>query len=150
MENNKSRITVAAVFIVLFIVGIFPLKSIQSSLSKTTIIRLGIDLYPRWIGSEAVLNGQSPYSLETRQHIWQAIYGSPEQPNGNVFGFYYPPAIATLIIPFILMGFSLDLSAILWCAFLWTIWSTVLFLWIAKLPRRANQKSISLLFPLFC
>ena len=121
------------------------MKYLQSSLSNSTI-RLGIDLYPRWIGSEAVLNGQSPYNLETRRHIWQAIYGSTDQPDGNPFGFYYPPPIVTLLIPFILLGFSVNLAAILWCAFLWAFWSTVLFLWIAQLPRSANQKTIFLPF----
>jgi hypothetical protein len=146
-KTKKSTIAVGLVFAVFFIVGIFSMKSLQSGLGGSTM-RLGIDLYPRWIGSEAVLNGQSPYNLETRQHIWQAIYGSTDQPDGNPFGFYYPPPIVTLLLPFILIGFSVNLAAILWCAFLWAIWSTVLFLWITQIPGSANQKSISFLFPL--
>ncbi len=65
------------------------MKSVQASLKGGTM-SLGIDLYPRWVGSEAALHGQSPYGLQTRQQIWQAIYGSTSlPPNANPFGFYY-------------------------------------------------------------
>lgn len=145
MENNRNKIAVMLIFALAFILGVVLMKSIQSSLGGSTM-RLGIDLYPRWVGSEAVLEGQSPYSLETRQRIWQAIYGSADQPDGNPFGFYYPPAIVTLLISFILVGFSVDFAAVMWCAFLWALWFTVLSLWVAQLLRgKTTQKPIAVL-----
>jgi len=143
-HNNRSRLVIVLVFVLMFVLGLFLMKSLQSALAGSTL-RLGIDLYPRWVGSEAVLNGQSPYSLETRRHIWQAIYGSTSQPDGNPFGFYYPPSIATLLIPFILLGFSIDSAAVLWSAFLWASWTTVLLVVIVQPPRGVDRRSLPLL-----
>jgi hypothetical protein len=110
-------------FCLLFLTGIFLMQYLESALRGTTMT-LGVDLYPRWIGSQAILHGESPYSLATRQKIWQVIYGSPEPPSGNPFGFYYPPAISTILAPFILMGLSVQTGSFLWCAFLWALWGT--------------------------
>lgn len=87
---------------------------------------LGVDLLPRWVGSQAMLEGLSPYSLPARQRIWQLIYGSPETPQGNPFGFYYPPAISALLLPFILLGLPAQQAAVLWCALLFSLWLFVL------------------------
>ena len=116
------------IFLVLLLSSIFMMQSLHSSLQGTTMI-LGVDLYPRWVGTQAVLHGESPYSQATRQQIWLEIYGSTDMPDGNVFGFYYPPAITTLLMPFVLLGLSGKLAAILWCAFLWAILSIVLLNW---------------------
>jgi hypothetical protein len=90
---------------------------------------LGVDLIPRWVGTKAMLDGISPYSLETRQRIWQAIYGSTQVPQGNPFGFYYPPGITTLLMPFVLLHLSLDTATVAWCALLWIAWLTALAVW---------------------
>jgi len=119
-------------FLILFFAGVFVMQYLQSSLQNTTMI-LGVDLYPRWVGAQAVLEGESPYSQSTRQQIWLEIYGSTETPDGNLFGFYYPPAITTLLMPFILSGISADFAAVLWCALLFAILSFALILWIMYL-----------------
>ena len=126
--NTKKYIPIA-LFLVLFFAGTLMMQYLQVSLHRTTMI-LGVDLYPRWVGTQSVLRGESPYTLETRQHIWQEIYGSPEIPTGNLFGFYYPPGITTLFMPWVMFGIPADFAAALWCAFLWAILSTALILWI--------------------
>jgi hypothetical protein len=104
---------------------------LQAAFRGTTLI-LGVDVYPRWVGAQAALRGESPYSLETRQAIWDAIYGSRDLPNGNPFGFYYPPSIVTLLAPFIALRLSVEQAAIAGCAFLWALWGTFLFIWIME------------------
>ena len=120
------------------------MHSLQFSLQNTTMI-LGVDLYPRWVGTESVLQGESPYSQETREQIWLAIYGSTDKPNGNIFGFYYPPAITTLFMPFVLAGIPVGWAAALWCAFLWAILSTALVFWVINFQ---NSKSSLFIIPI--
>ncbi len=127
MRTNKYILYIA-LFLALFIAGIFMMQYLQNSLQGTTMI-LGVDLYPRWVGTQAVLHGESPYSQATRQQIWLEIYGSTDSPDGNVFGFYYPPAITTLLMPFVLSGLSGKLATVLWCALLWAVSSAALLNW---------------------
>ncbi|NWG33462.1 MAG: DUF2029 domain-containing protein [Chloroflexi bacterium] len=132
MKIETLKLTLPA-FIIFFIAGIFLMGYLQNALRGTTMT-LGVDLYPRWVGAQAVLDGQSPYSVETRQNIWQAVYGKPDLPSGNPFGFYYPPAVVTLLVPFILAGVTLETAAVLWCAFLWALWAALLLGWATSLP----------------
>jgi hypothetical protein len=132
MKTETLKLTLPA-FIIFFITGIFLMNYLQNALHGTTMT-LGVDLYPRWVGAQAVLEGQSPYSFETRQKIWQAVYGKPDLPSGNPFGFYYPPAVVTLLVPFILAGVTLETAAVLWCAFLWALWAALLLGWVTSLP----------------
>lgn len=143
MKNNRFQLAVFG-FIVFFIGGIFIMNYLQSALQNTTMI-LGVDLFPRWVGAQAILDGQSPYSQETRTEIWQTIYGSSETPHGNPFGFYYPPSVATLLFPFLLGGVSLETAAVVWCALLWALWAVFLFLWliVIEIPYKTR------LLPLF-
>lgn len=136
MKNNKLTYSIS-LFLVLFIAGAFLMLYLQTSLHGTTMI-LGVDLYPRWVGTQAVLEGESPYNQETRQQIWLAIYGSTNTPHGNLFGFYYPPAITTLFMPFVLLGIPVNLAAALWCAFLWAMLSTALLFWVVNLRHLKN------------
>ncbi|HAV78564.1 MAG TPA: hypothetical protein DCX53_14545 [Anaerolineae bacterium] len=145
MRTNSIKITLFAV-IILMAGGIFLMNYLQGALRGTTMT-LGVDLYPRWVGAQAILEGKSPYSFETRQKIWQAVYGSPDIPNGNPFGFYYPPAITTLFFPFILAGFSLEDTAVIWCALIWALWCAAFGLWstFIKLPQRTRVLILPLL-----
>ena len=97
---------------------------------------LGVDLIPRWVGTQAMLQGVSPYSLEARHLIWQAIYGSPKTPKGNPFGFYYPPGITTLLMPFVLLKAPLERATVAWSALIWSAWLVIL----AVLGQQMNRK----------
>lgn len=145
MKTDTFKITLLA-FAGFLIAGIFLMGYLQDALRGTTMT-LGVDLYPRWVGAQSVLEGESPYSFETRQRIWQAVYGKPDIPTGNPFGFYYPPAVVTLLFPFILAGLSLEAAAVLWCAFLLALWSAMLLGWVTsiEIPRQARLIVIPLL-----
>jgi len=136
MKASKFFIPII-IFLILFLAGAFMMLYLQARLRGTTMI-FGVDLYPRWVGTRAILSRESPYSQATRQQIWLQIYGSTDTPNGNLFGFYYPPAIATLLMPFVLLGLPGKLAAVLWCAFLFAILSTSLILWIIKFRNQSN------------
>jgi len=136
--STNSRIALLA-FVVFFLGGFFMMSYLGAALNGTTMT-LGVDLYPRWIGAQATLNGQSPYSLETRQQIWQAVYGSSNTPSGNPFGFYYPPSITTLLFPLILSGLSLKSAVVLWSTLLWAAWAGFLILTTTFLPDHPVKK----------
>jgi hypothetical protein len=144
MRTNSYKIALLT-FIGFLIAGLFLMDYLQNALRGTTMT-LGVDLYPRWIGAQAALEGQSPYALETRQRIWQAIYGKPDTPSGNPFGFYYPPAVVTLFSPFILNGLTLENAAVLWCAFLWALWAALFLAWAVTLqiPSKARLTLLTL------
>jgi hypothetical protein len=146
MKTNTVKISVF-LFIILLVGGTFLMNYLQEALRGTTMT-LGVDLYPRWVGAEAILGGKSPYSFETRQMIWQAVYGSPNIPTGNPFGFYYPPAITTLFFPFILAGVSLQNAAVAWCALTWALWCVAFGLWATytEFPTKARLLILPLLF----
>jgi hypothetical protein len=134
-------------FFTLLIGGFFLMDYLQEASRGTTLI-FGVDLYPRWVGAQAILEGKSPYSFETRQLIWQAIYGSPETPTGNPFGFYYPPSITTLFFPFILAGVSIEVAAVAWCALTWALWCVAFGLWASftEIPTKARLIILPLFF----
>lgn len=145
MRTNTLKITLLA-FAGFLVAGFFLMDYLQDALRGTTMT-LGVDLYPRWVGAQSVLEGESPYSFETRQRIWQAVYGKPDIPGGNPFGFYYPPAVVTLLFPFILAGLSLATAAVLWCAFLLALWSAMLLGWATtiEIPHRARLALVPVL-----
>ena len=145
MKAHKFFVPVF-LFFILFLAGVIVMQYLQNSLRGTTMI-LGVDMVPRWVGTQAVLQGESPYSQATRQQIWLEIYGSADKPDGNLFGFYYPPAITTLLMPLVLTGISSSLAAVLWCAFLFAMLSTSLILCISKF--RGYSKGLFLLPALF-
>lgn len=146
MKPAALKISLVA-FAAFFLAGLFLMGYLQDALRGTTMT-LGVDLYPRWVGAQATLEGRSPYSFETRRQIWQAVYGKPDLPSGgNPFGFYYPPAVVTLLFPFILAGLSLETAAVVWCAFLWALWSALLLGWVTSfsIPQKARLVILPLL-----
>jgi len=146
MKNSKGLL-ILLTFLLLYAMSVLLMHTLQSALQGTTMT-LGVDLYPRWVGSQAALAGRSPYSLETRRQIWNAIYGSPETPKGNPFGFYYPPSIVTLLAPFILIRLPLKFATVLWCALIFSLWGFFLMacaMFINKLLRNVVVVSLFLL-----
>jgi len=125
-----------AAFLLLLFLLVFGLAFVGfRALQPQLPFSLGVDLIPRWVGSQAMLEGISPYSLEARQRIWQAVYGSPQTPQGNPFGFYYPPAVSALLFPFLLAGVSLQDATAAWCALLFSLWLFALA-WLAQPEKR--------------
>ena len=71
------------------------------------------DLYPRWLGSRALLlNGRDPYSPEVTQEIQTGYYGRPLDPARSSDPrdeerFAYPVYVAFLLAPTLTLPFSI-------------------------------------------
>lgn len=138
MKIHQTRILLG-LFVLFLLLGVFLMSYLQTILHGSTM-SLGIDLYPRWVGSQAALRGLSPYTLAAREQIWLSIYGSTEVPTGNPFGFYYPPAIVTLLAPFILLQIPVEAAAMVWCALIWALFSTFLIVWTMGFSKLAHAR----------
>ena len=57
MRNKRS---VLIVFVLFFILGVFIMSYFQNIFQGTTMM-LGVDLYPRWIGAQAILDLRAVY-----------------------------------------------------------------------------------------
>jgi hypothetical protein len=128
----KRTLILIGLILGLFISSYFLMGYLKSLLP----FPLGVDLIPRWVGTQAMLQGISPYSLEARQRIWLTIYGSSQTPQGNPFGFYYPPSISTLLMPFVLLKIPLERATVAWSALLWCAWLATLAILGQRMDRR--------------
>ncbi len=70
----------------------------------------GWDLYARWVGARAVLNGENPYSLEVTQRIQIGRFGRLQPAWDDQHAFAYPATITWILLPFWLLPFPLSLS----------------------------------------
>jgi len=85
---------------------------------------VGMDFAPYWVGTRAMLQGQSPYSLETTLAIQQAVFGGPVRPGEDPMKFVYPATVGILFIPLAVL--PLPWAAALWCGSL--LWGGLNFL----------------------
>ena len=141
MKLYKTRVFIG-LFLLFLILGIFLMSYLQSVLRGSTM-SLGIDLYPRWVGSQLALNGSSPYSLAARQQIWLAIYGSTGSahwriPSGFIIRLPLSPYWRLLSF----LGISVTKAARVWCALIWALYSTFLILWTTSLRRLPQTRLI--------
>ena len=71
------------------------------------------DLFPRWLGSKALLAGQDPYSPAFTAELHRQYYGrvmAPEEEMHlfrNVAEFFYPPYVALQLLPLLWLPFEL-------------------------------------------
>ncbi len=88
---------------------------------------LGVDFYPRWVGSRAFWNGASPYdpSIEIETH--RLVFGSAALGNDIYLAYSYPAYLAIFLLP--LLGLPVELSALLWSAAMWAILFVSVLLW---------------------
>lgn len=86
----------------------------QFSTTLTNYWPLGVDIYPRWIGSRDLWNGSSPYEPRVQFEAETIIYGRPAQPEEVRFLFSYPAYIAVPLIPFLFL--PIETAAIAWSA----------------------------------
>lgn len=83
----------------------------------------GVDIYPRWVGTRAFWDNQSPYSPTVDLETQRLIYRRPAYPGEDSFGFYYPAYAAVVLAPLSLL--PVEFAAILWSSFMWGILVTV-------------------------
>ena len=66
---------------------------------------LGADLYTRWVGGNALIRGDNPYSSEVTLESQMGIYGRPAFPGEDQVAFAYPPHSNFLLLPVVWMPF---------------------------------------------
>jgi len=70
------------------------------------------DLFPRWYGARALLQGQNPYSAAFTEELQRAYYGAPIDPAREIalfdsrLGFFYPPYVVLPLLPFLWLPFE--------------------------------------------
>jgi hypothetical protein len=109
-RRTWTKIAVAALLVLLLLLDAYALYTIH-------LQKLGnaLDYYPFWAGGrEVVLQQQNPYDPAVMQSIQEAIYGRPALPDENQHGYAYPAYAPFVVLPLLLIPFSL--SASLWIA----------------------------------
>lgn len=85
------------------------------------------DFYPRYVGAQALLNGENPYSAAITERIQIGMFGGVLPESFDQQRFAYPAYTAVLLIPFVLLTsetaiplwMSLQLLAILVSVLIW-------------------------------
>ncbi len=68
------------------------------------------DFYPRWVGAQALLQGENPYSDAVTQRIQEGMFHTILPATEDQHRFLYTPFLALLLWPFWKMPFSLAMS----------------------------------------
>jgi len=105
-----------AVFVIVLIVITASFFATLVTMSEQVLASKGLDTsydyYWFWVGSRAVLTGQSPYSTQVTQVIQQGYFGHVLPANEYQHAFPYPPYIAYLFSPLAFIPFGK--SALIW------------------------------------
>jgi hypothetical protein len=94
------------------IVSIGPALYIQRTFNpgirRSAIRGVFSDLYPRWVGTRAALEGRNPYSQDVTAEIQTGMYGRPLRANerADEQRFAYPAHVIPLMAPFAKLPFS--------------------------------------------
>lgn len=111
------------VFISSFLIGIIFLSWLSYKISPE-YWPIGVDVYPRWTGTRAFLNGYSPYSESVDLLTQDLIYGRPALPTEESFGYYYPAFTSVILAPLALL--PVEIAAIIWSAFMGAILTSLI------------------------
>lgn len=135
VEETSFR-QIIAVFVFSFVLGYVLVNWYQHTAQLDGQLPLGVDFYPRWVGSRAFWQGESPYSEKVEQETQNYVFGEPSGSGIDTFGFYYPAHIAIVLAPFILL--PAQEAAFLWIASTWAILSVFVFLVVKNVPGKAS------------
>ncbi len=102
-----------------------------ASVSK---VRLGTDLYPRWVGARAFWQSASPYSAAVQVDAEQLIYGRAHRPNETQYPFHYPAYLAVILLPFTLL--PVVWAGIVWSSAMLAVSITLVVVWSWHLDPR--------------
>ncbi len=97
---------------------------------------LGVDVYPRWAGTRAFWQGESPYSAAVDAVTQGYIYGRTAVPGEDTFGYYYPAYASVVLAPLALL--PAPTAAVVWPALMWAVLGVIAFAMIELLPPRAS------------
>ena len=90
--------------ITLFLVVLITSLAVGIRASLGDVI-LGADLYTRWVGGRAFLDGRNPYSPAVTLESQLGIYGRPAQPDEDQVAFAYPPHSLIWLLPIVWLDF---------------------------------------------
>ncbi len=130
-----SRKQIILVFVSAFTLGFLFLCWLKYSVSPD-YWPVGVDIYPRWVGTHAFWNQQSPYSPEVDLKTQELVYGRKANPEEDPFGFYYPAYAAIILAP--LSFLPVEAAALLWSSFMWAIWVTLIVAATLSAPNRLS------------
>ncbi len=106
------------VFILFFLSGWLFLAWFQG-VFPTNYWPLGVDVYPRWSGTRAFWQGESPYSTEVDVVTQGYVYGRTAVPGEDTFGYYYPAYASVILAPLALLPATT--AAVIWPALMWAV-----------------------------
>jgi hypothetical protein len=81
---------ITAVFLFAFSIGALLFGWFEWKQIPISYWPIGVDIYPRWVGSNAFWRGESPYSLEVDLETQSYLYGRPAEAYEDPMGFYIP------------------------------------------------------------
>ena len=102
------------ILLVVIVAGFFAALMSVSAQIVASARPTNFDYYSFWIGSRAVLNGQSPYGEEIALSIQRAYFGDVLPPGEYQHNFPNPPYVAYLFFPLALLPFGKSLM--IWLA----------------------------------
>lgn len=124
IEKFKFR-QILSVFAVSLCIGYLLVSWFDFMVPDGSYWPLGVDIYPRWVGSRAVWQGESPYTAEVDRLTQSYVYGRPAKEGEDSFGFYYPAHAAIVLAPLTLL--PAHTAALLWSASMWAVLSVIVF-----------------------
>jgi hypothetical protein len=140
MTGGITPSTSAKLKIIGLFIGVWILFSVVSYFLVVVPGQQRFDLYARWVGSRAMLKGESPYSESVTLNIQQGMFGRHLESHEDQNRFAYTPLVTWLLLPFWLIPFPMAIS--LWCGLQFILlFITPLFV-IASLQWRINFTSL--------
>jgi hypothetical protein len=109
------------------------------------------DLLPRWVGTQAALHGEDPYSAEVLRRIQIAYYGRPLTPADHVSpqAFFYPAYIIVLLAPLAALSWPAARLVFLLVTCPLLAWSFWLCMRTLQLPASWRRRVVVLVFACF-
>lgn len=127
---------IVAIFFLSLVVGVLLVNWFEYIVPDDNSLPLGVDIYPRWVGTRAFWGGESPFSAATDAEIQSYVYGRAAFPGEATFGFYYPAHAAVVLGPLALL--PAREAALFWTAFTWAILCVIVFMIVRSLPGRVS------------
>ncbi len=132
MTNRSNRRLESALLIALLL-ALFA-GAVIFSLNQIVLPRgLSFDFYPRYVGSQAFWNGESPYTPEVTARIQTGMWGFELPPTGyDQQRFAYPAYTALVIAPLLLLPASAAVAFWMTLQYFAVFASTGVWLWLLR------------------
>ena len=69
------------------------------------------DFYLVWVGAREIWQGHNPYTTQVAEQIQLALIGHRASPSENQYIYPYPPYLAIIIVPFLILPFAASVTA---------------------------------------